>query len=275
VFFLSVGQVTAVPETEQDDIWHDGQSRSKYRRRELTDERIEQVIAQLKESEPEKATELEKLRKEDAEKFRDELRKVMRDQFSRRRRERAGESEQRHDRGSSFGRGGRGSWMRERYAEYTEWLEKNYPEAMKKVAESKEEDPELYQKKLGLTFRKYRRIFEASKENPKLEEVLKADLEVKEQRRGLLKKIRATKDKNEKAQLMGELEMLVGRRFDLLVEKKEIEYASLLEKLAKLQKEIEKSKSKVEKWKVATFKEENIKARIERLLSRKSQFKWE
>jgi RND family efflux transporter MFP subunit len=59
---------------------------------ELTGEMIEVAMTRLKETNPEKAQELEQLRKSDPEKFKAELRKVMREQSGRSRRDRGDEN---------------------------------------------------------------------------------------------------------------------------------------------------------------------------------------
>ena len=76
---------------EQQQPAKDGR-RPKGRQFELTDEIIEATMAHLNKTNPEKAQELEQLRKSDPEKFKAELRKVMREQFGRPRRDRGDEN---------------------------------------------------------------------------------------------------------------------------------------------------------------------------------------
>jgi len=172
--------------------------------------------------------------------------------------------------------GGRGGpmEMHERHGEYLEWLGKNYPEEAKKIADLEGKNPELYGRRIGLGFRKHRRILEAAKENPALAEVLKEDLELKEKRDKLLRKIRAATDDNEKKETTKQLEEVVSSRFDLIVKRKQIEYEQMLKKLERLKKQVEESESKVEKWKDAAFKSESIKARLEELVGETNAFKW-
>ena len=68
----------------------------------------------------------------------------------------------------------------------------------KKLTELKEENPELYRRKFGLSFKKYGRIAEVAKENPELAEVLKQDLELMKKQRELLAKIRTATDDEKK-----------------------------------------------------------------------------
>lgn len=198
---------------------------------------------------PAKAAELSKLREKDPEKFKEELRKTAtaREHFEKVIRERM-----------EAGR-------RQMQAEYTEWLEKNYPEEAKKLAELKEKDPNIYIQKFRISMDKYGRIFRA-RENPELCEILKDDLELKEKEEQLLKKIKSAGKEDEKKELTTQLQQVVGRRFDLLVRQKEIEYGRLLKRLEELKKQLEENKAEVTKWKDAKFKEENTKKRVEELI---------
>ena len=216
---------------------------------ELTDETIEQIMKDLAKSEPAKAAELSKLREKDPEKFKEELGKVHFEKVMRERME-----ARRH----------------QMQAEYTEWLEKNYPEDAKKLAALKERDPNLYIKRFRLSMDKYGRIFGA-RENPELCEVLKEDLELKEKADQLVRKIKSAGKEDEKKELTAQLEQVAGRRFNLIVRQKEIAYAQLLKRLEELKKKLVEDKAEVTKWKDAKFKEENVKKRVQELIS---GFKW-
>jgi len=258
---------------------------------ELTEERIDRLISRLAETDPQKADELKGLRENDPEKFKAELREVMREQFRQRRRgwaeedwQGAGREPRRAVRPSpgrrpgpeeGEGRGARRPMIRERHREFLNWYKENYPEEAEKLDQLKEKQPELYQRRLGVCLRRYGRVFEAAEENPELAKVLKEDLEVKQQRDKLLRKIKAAKNEDEKKELTGQLEEVVGSRFDLLVKRKQIEYEQLLKKLERLKKQVEKSEAEVGKWKDSNFKKENVKKRVEELVSGKKEFRWE
>jgi len=216
---------------------------------ELTDETIEQIMKDLAKSEPAKAAELSKLREKDTEKFKEEIGKIHFDKVIRERME-----ARRH----------------QMQTEFTEWLGKNYPEDAKKLAATKDRDPNLYIKQLRLNMEKYIRIFGA-RENPELCEVLKEDLELKEKAEQLVRKIKSADKEDQKKELNAQLEQTVGRRFDLLVRQKEIAYAQLLKRLEELKKRLVEDKAEVTKWKDAKFKEENVKKRVQELIS---GFKW-
>jgi HlyD family secretion protein len=80
------------PEAEEQQPLAKDERRPEGRQFELTDEIIEATMAHLNKTNPEKAQELEQLRKSDPEKFKAELRKVMREQFGRSRRDRGDEN---------------------------------------------------------------------------------------------------------------------------------------------------------------------------------------
>ena len=152
----------------------------------------------LKESDPAKAKELTTLREKDPEKFRDELRKSIREQFSKRIE----------------------SWRSKWRTEFLEWLGKAVPKVARDLAKLKGTDPDLYAKKYEIIREKYRRIFDESRRNPELAEVIMAELELEERQERLLKKIKATKSEREKKQLMSQLEEIVGNKYDLIIRKK-------------------------------------------------------
>ena len=165
--------------------------------------------------------------------------------------------------------------MRERYAEHLEWLEKNYPEEAKKLAELQKEKPELYMKQMAISLRKYRRIQEAEKDNPKLAEVLKEDLALKGKRNRLVRKIRAEENEDEKNKMTEELEEILNERFDLILQRKQIAYEQLSEKLEKLKEEVKKSKESIEKWNDPELKDEKVKTRLKELVTGEGKFRWE
>lgn len=268
-------------EKEEQDIWAEDAPRWGRGRFEPTEENIEHIMNRLKETDPEKAQELAQLQEKDPKKFKVELRKVAREHFRKKMMEHRqgmvpGNAPHHPPGRGGFG-GGRGGAMdmRERHAEYLQWLEKNYPEKAKELAELKEKNPELYMRSMMLGMRKYRRILWASKDNPELAEVLKKDLELKQERDELVRKIRAATKDEEKQELTTQLENVVGGRFDLIVKRKQIEYEQLLERLEKLKQEIKERETEVEKWKEANFKNKNVKNRVEQLISKTEEINWD
>jgi hypothetical protein len=259
---------------------------------QLTPEQIEHLMERLRKAEPERAEELEKLRKDDPAAFKAELRKILRRRIGRQIRTRTEQGPGEHFGGGreerAKMRGGRegpegGGWRSrsrgpripaEMMDEYIEWLEENYPDEAKKLADMQQKNPDLYGTKLRLGFSRYRRIFEASRNNPELAEILKQDLDLKEQRRDLLRKIR-TADKDHQKKLTEQLKGIVGNRYDLIVRRKQIEYEQMLERLKELQQEVQQKRGDLGNWKDADFKNRNVQDRVQELTGSAKEFKWE
>lgn len=244
---------------------------------------IEAMMERIANADPQRAKELEKLRETDPEEFKKEIGKTMREMSHRpvrswdRQKGRRGRGQRMEMPFETRGQRGR-RWpaiMRQRHEEYLEWLQDNYPDQAKELIELREQDPQLYMRKLGLSFKTYGKIAEAAKENLKLAEILKEDLELKKQRDSLLSRIKDTTDDKKKQQLVEELEEVVSARFDLVVERTQIRYEQLSKKLERLKKELKQKEAKVEKWKDSEFKKQNVKARLEKLLSETEKFRWE
>jgi len=238
-----------------------------------TDPRI-LLIKRIEQVNPEKAEMLRKLLKEDPERFREELRKPSN----------RSDVTRRHTQQGLYGSGGRGkggSWGHTRMRadnteEFLQWLEQDYPDDAKKLAEVKQGNkPEIYKRLLALKRSRYGRIFETSKRNPELAKVLKEDLQLQRQRNRLLRQIRSTKDEVKKKELTSRLREVVSRRFDVVVQKKQIEYEQLLKKLEALKERVKKSKAAVDKWTNIKFKEKNVNTRVEKLVSRPEEFDWD
>lgn len=278
-------------EEPQEDIWAD---EPEFKHRELTPERIERIISHIAERDPKKAEELLQLQQEGPEKFIAELRKIMHHQFGQRHKRHRKDRDSRKIKPEEgpppmfdmMGGGGhsgkrakerceRAMKMHQKHTEYLEWLQENYPDEANGLADIRDEKPELYMKRLQRSLRKYGRIVRASKENPQLAEILKKDLVLKGQRNALLKEIKTTIDKKKTKALTKELETVVSSRFDLIVERKQAEYEQLNKRLEELKEQVQKSQAQIEKWKDSKFKDENVKSRVDKLVSKAEQFSWD
>jgi hypothetical protein len=177
--------------------------------------------------------------------------------------------------GGPKGEHGEGMRMHQEHREFVDWLKKNYPDEAEKIEKLREGKPSMHEKRRGMAMRKYREIFEASKNNPALEKILKQDLGLRRQRLKLTKQIRGAKDEDKKNALKTELEGVVGQRYDLLIKRKQLEYKQLRKKLAQLRAELEKKQADVTKWKKPEFKTKSVNDRIEELTSGKRKFRWD
>jgi hypothetical protein len=256
-------------EKEKEDIWVEdkpgeprpgprpGPGRGP-RRFELTDEEIDRIMKELKESNPAKAKELAELREKDPESFKEELR--------------------RHGRGEEYGKIIRErieKWRRERQDQFIIWLGKAVPKEARELAKLKERNPDLYAGKFELVWKKYERIFEEARRNPELADVLLEDLKLQERREELLRKIKLAKSEKEKKKVAADLEEVVAARFDLIVRRKQITYERLFKWLEELHKKVRASRDELEIWTDEKFKEENVKKRKQDLLEATPQFRWD
>ncbi len=255
-----------------------------FREFEPTEEMINRFMDRLKETEPEKAEELAKLREKEPEKFKEEIKNVMRENFRRMFREQRGRGQRgpegRGERGpEGRERGPRRGDMMARFAELQEkflvWLKENYAEEAEKLAEIKEKNPELYERQLHLLWMKYGRIFMIAQENPELAEILKQQHGLNHQRDELMRKVGKAKDEKEKQKLVDELGEVLGKKFDLIVRRKQIAFEQLRERLQELEKQVKESEAKVERWQKAEFKQEQIKNRLAELVGKSEKFDWD
>lgn len=279
---------------DSNNIWLDARPGREASRPGLKAESIERIMQRIRQADPQRADELAKLRADEPEAFKNELRAAMREQFGKRMQQRMAErpEQMRGHREPAMrleglgprgaGRAGEGPQremmrerMREKNAEYIEWLGQNFPDEAEKLEQLQKEKPELYMRKLMVSLKKYGRIYRASKDNPELAAVLKDDMAHKQRRHELTSRIKSTTDKSAKDALISELEDVIGRRFDLIVKRKQIAYEQLSKKLEELQKEVKSREADVEKWKSPQFKEQNVKARIKELLSQTGKFDWQ
>ena len=228
-----------------------GRGPGRFRTRE---ENIDNFLKELKESDPKKAKELITLREKNPDKFKEEIQKILRERWSKRME----------------------SWSRRRRTEFLEWLGKAFPQKAQYLDKLKATDTDLYAEKYEIIREKYWRIFEESRRNPPLAEVLMAEMKLDETQEILIKEIRATKNEQQKKKLMAQLEEVVGDKYDLIIRKKIIAYEFLLKRIEELQKELNKSRDEIEKWKDPTIKEQNVKERTKELIepSRPREFRW-
>ncbi|MBN2457444.1 MAG: hypothetical protein JXB29_13080 [Sedimentisphaerales bacterium] len=282
--FLFILTVPCWAAEKKDDIWDEDKPQRPGQELVLTEKAIERMMDRLAEADPKRAQGLARLRKEKPKEFEVELRKAMREHLGRKMREHVQKGRRKGPPGEDVrGRMRKrdpleiwGGSLRKQleHEEYIKWLEKNYPSCASELDKIREKNPQLYRRKLALSLEKYGRIFKVSKENPALAEVLKQDLQLKDSRNELLKKISAAND-GEKQALVGELEQILSSRFDLIVKRKELEYDRLSKKLQQLEEKVNASRTKIEKWKEADFKTESVKARLKTLVSETEQFKWD
>lgn len=277
----------------------------------LSEERIDQFMNHLRNNNPARADELEQLRKQDPEKFRLEIRQEFVNRFHQMRQQHgqgggqnphnlpgpdrdkmpqmpgqpgpapapgiAGPAPLPPDQPRAPGQQGdnRGQW-RERlermHNELIAWLEKNAPDEAVKLKQLRDKQPEDYVMRTAELMRKYAPIMRAEKDNPKLAETMKEDLEIQRQRDELLQRIGSAQGE-EKDKLIAELKTLINRRFDLIIAKKQLQYDDLRKRLEDLQKEVKTREKELETHKAN--KDKAVEEHLKDLISRTEKVNWD
>jgi hypothetical protein len=284
LFAMALLAVCSAAVYAEEDQGAEGEGlRPNYKGVELSEEKIDEIMQGLTETDPEMAKRLEKLRDENPEAFQMQIKRFA----MRRTRDRGrdgkmspgmmpGQPGGRYPRRSTARTSRRGlsrEMMQQKETEILAWLEKNDPNQAQELKNLKEENQRLYIKKMARTVRKYDKVIEAEKTNPALAAVLKEDIALKGQIRTLTKKIKTTTDNDEKQQLKTELESVVSQRFDLIVKKKQLQYEDLLKKLEELKNNIKESEAELENLKGK--KSDHIKERVDELISKTERIRWE
>ena len=274
-----------------EDRWKEDMRREENIRRSLIErhkmgpEKIEEMLQHIAERNPEKAKELKILRKENPAEFRKAMQQMFAKKHDRQKEAKSyqGEHEKRRfdaqagerrssDRSGRSDRGTRGRRSdRITHDQILSWLKENYPRKAEKLVRLRKKKPELFGRMVG----KYGRIAEVDKENPQLGNALKRDLELKEKKYKILKKLKNTTDEKERKQLTAELKEVVSYRFNVILRRKKLVYNQMLRKLEELKKEVEKHKTELDRHNNPDFKNKNINARLQELLVQSEEFQWD
>ena len=274
-------------------------------------QRSEEILEKIAENDPEKAEGLRKLRDEDPEAFGEQMHRYMEEKLwqtrkGKNRRNQPREPDRPDDkrgmqgfgatggRGGMTGRGGRpghfqgkggvsmggmtgrgGKWkerMQKKHEEFVEWLGKNYPKEGQGLEKLKDKDPGQYIKQVFEKLKKYGEIMEVEKKNPEYAKVLKEDLELKQTRDSLMRKLKNA-DADQKEVLQAELKDVVSERFDIVIKKKEFKYKHLKQKLEKLQKQVANRQAELDK--LVQSKDKAIADRMKELVGESEKLNWD
>lgn len=254
-----------------ESIWQNEWEVEEAQRSEVMARRI---IDAVKERDPQRAEELQKLYDKSPESFWEELRR----EFRQRERDRQGPPPPPGERRPSEmppSRDDQDRWgerLKRRLDEFIQWLEKNDPEEAASLAELKEKDPDAYLAKSGEARRRYEPIMRAQRDNPELAKVLMKDMDLQKQQDDILRRLR-TADAKDKEAMTKELEQVISTRFDVILLKKQLMYDELYARLLKLQEELEKRQSELEVLK--NSKEQNVQDRMKELTTQVEKINWD
>jgi hypothetical protein len=257
--FAAALLVAGEPQQTKSDIWLDEpkEMQGPWWQRPLPNDVVNRIMQGIQKRDAAKAKQLSELRQKDPEKFEVQLRAQGQPELDQIIRERLDARRQ------------------ERNTKFVEWLKANYPSEEQALTKLKERDPQLYISDFDRLLKEYGSIFEADGSCPEMGTVLKADFELKKRANDLLKQIRNEKSDAKKQTLGMELQDIVAKRYDLIVQRKEIAYEQLLKKLDELQKQVRESKDEIGKWRDPKVKQENVRQRTLSLTENKVRFKWD
>lgn len=249
----------------------------------LDENYVNQILEELKQTDPNQAQKLENLRQENPRLFQVEIRKLAWEQHKMAQEgPEAGHIHRGQAMQGSPGENGpmgprgmdRGhERLHEMETEFLSWLAKNEPNDANQLAGLKDKDPLAYARRLAVEMKKYRPIIEAERTNPALADLLKKNIGLKEKRNALLEKIKGTTDEKQKKDLTAQLKEVIGDQFDVIIQKKQLQYEDLKKRLDELQKEVNTSQSDLDNYK--KNKEDLIKKHLDDLINKSGQFDWD
>lgn len=243
-------------ETESEDIWKEVSFTSKEEQR-LTEKQIQEILDELKKSNPQRAAQLEELKNTDTEKFiaaiRDEVKKQQKP---------AQKSSQE-------------DWkeqLHRRHEYFLTWFEEQYPEEHKELNQLQQSDPEKFVQRVMDLMNIYGPIQRAERYSPELAAAMKKDLELQKRRDALLLQIRIAPE-DQQAKLIEELRNVVAERFDTIVLEKQLRYEWLKRRLESLKEKLEARASELES--LNENKDQSVKDRTDELIERTEKVDWE
>ena len=226
-------------------------------RAELSKERLEQIIKSASQGKADEEKRLRKLYADDQQKFWGEVR-----EFFHRNRP-PGPGARGPDGQGPRGGGGWRERLQKRHDELLALIKEHRPEQARKLADLRESDPDKYFKEFSALRRIWGQVLEALKRgDKKLAALLIEDIDLVEERDALLREIHCA-DKKRLPKLIKELEEVVGKRFDLILKKKKLQYVELRRRLERLQEQLESKQQELEK--LTDSKKQAITKRVNEL----------
>ena len=250
-----IPKAAAVSE-KKEDIWNEFSFASEEDQK-LTEKQIQEILDQLKKTDPPKAAQLEELRNKDTEKFiraiRDEVKKHEKNTPEPPKQE---------------------PWKEELYKKheaFLAWFQKQYPQDHKELIGLQVENPEKYVQRFMDLVKLYDPIRKTEKPCPQLADAMKKNLELQKRRDALLLQIRIASEEQQ-AKLVEELRSVISQRFDVILLEKQLQYDSIRKRLDDLANKVEVQAKELET--LNKNKEQSVKDRIDELLERTEKVDW-
>ena len=232
-------------------------------RAELSKERLEQIIKAASQGKADEEKRLRKLYGDDQSKFWGEVRAF----FHRNRPP---------GRGPGPGPRGSGGWRersQKRHDDLLALIKEHRPELARKLAGLRESDPDKYYKEFSAQRRIWGPVLEAmnnrDRGGKRLAALLIEDIGLVEERNALLRDILHCDDKKQREQLVDKLEVVVGKRFDLILKKKKLQYVELRRRLKRLQEQLERKQQELDE--LTGSKKQAITTRVDKLVPKEKE----
>lgn len=242
------------------DIWHEISLESDDIK--LTEKKVQEILEELKKSNPQQAEQLATLRQSDPSKFIEAIREEIRKHT---------QSEK-----SAAGPQDKSSQWKEqlerRHELFLEWFQKEYGEEFAEIVKLRESNPEKYVQRVLDLMKVYEPIQRAERISPELASVMKKELELQKQQDELLVQIRLAA-KEQQPKLTEELKKLVSIQFDTIVSEKQIRCELLRKRLESLTQQLEAQAAELELLK--QNKSKAVEDRIKELIERNEKINWD
>jgi hypothetical protein len=139
----------------------------------------------------------------------------------------------------------------QRRSDFIKWLEQYIPKEAEELNRLRSQSPELYVIKYDSVWQRYNSVFDKSQKNsdPNWSKNLVADLELEDQQNNLRMRLWDPRiPQNQRSEIESQLKEVIGKRYDINVEQKNIEYEQLLRQLNNLQALIQTKLKDLERW---------------------------
>lgn len=231
----------------------------------LTEQQIDRFLARLSQSSGARAAELKKMRITQPQRFRWEIREEIATRFF----QRISPSDTVKPKPAEnvIAADGPSDAAVERYDALMAWLETTFP----RQAEQLKANPAPSEARINELFSRYEPVMRAERNNPPLAEAMKEDIATQMRCDELLLELPYAGE-NDRQAIVGELEQLTSKRFDLIVLKRQLQHDQLRRRLERLSQELDKKKDELEL--LRNSKDQAVKERVKELVERTDKTDW-
>ncbi len=149
------------------------------------------------------------------------------------------------------------------YRGILEWCEKFTPDEAKGIRETKDENFDLYKKRLDSLRNKYRSLYDRPRTSDALMHVLVLDLQLNNKERDLAWQYwNPATDAAKKESILTDLKEVVSNKYDNNVKRREIQYQEIQKEIERLQQMVVSQMNEVNTWKDPTVRENEIQRQI-------------